>query len=216
MPSNKIAYVVTVDERGGVSGIKRFTGEVQKSSKTGQSSFSALGDKVEAFGSKARSVGLGMTAALTLPLVLFGQQVLSGAGDFELGMNRVSAISGATETQLASLTAQARELGGTTQFTAQQSADAMGFLAQAGNDVNQIMSSMPGVLQLAASAQLDMGSAADIVTNIMAGYRLETHELGRANDVLVKAFTSANTNLLQLAEAMKYAGANSQRGGGRL
>src|SRR5690625_5901301 len=51
-----------------------------------------------------------------------------------------------------------------------------------------------------------MGSAADIVTNILAGYGKDVSELGHATDVLVKAFTSANTDLRGLAEAMKYAG----------
>lgn len=128
------------------------------------------------------------------------------AADFETAMNQVAALSGAEGEMLDALRDQALELGRTTQFTASQVADAMGFLAMAGFDANQTIAAMPGTLQLAASAQLDMARAADIVTNILTGYGKDISELPHVNDVLVKAFTSANTDLVQLAEAMKYAG----------
>src|SRR5690606_28233960 len=90
--------------------------------------------------------------------------------------------------------------------SASEAADAMGFLAMAGMDANDILGAMPDTLNLAAAANLDMARAADIVTNIHAGYNKDVSELTAATDVLVKAFTSANTDLSQLAEAMKYAG----------
>lgn len=131
---------------------------------------------------------------------------IAAAGDFETAMNQVSAVSGATAEEFAALRTQAKELGRTTQFTASQAADAMGFLAMAGFKADQIIGAMPGTLQLASSAQLDLGRAADIVSNILTGYGKDVDELAHVNDVLVKAFTSANTDLSQLGEAMKYAG----------
>src|SRR5690606_18971865 len=80
------------------------------------------------------------------------------------------------------------------------------FLAMAGMKTNEILGAMPDTLKLAAAANLDMASSADIVTNILAGYNKDVSELSHATDVLVKSFTSANTDLRQLGEAMKYAG----------
>ncbi|MFN4098140.1 MAG: phage tail tape measure protein [Pararhodobacter sp.] len=128
------------------------------------------------------------------------------AADFETAMNRVTALSGATGEQFDQLRQQALELGRSTQFTASQAGDAMGFLAMAGFEANQILGAMPGTLQLAAAAQMDLAQTADVVSNILTGYGKDVSELAHVNDVLVKAFTSANTDLLQLAEAMKYAG----------
>ena len=51
------------------------------------------------------------------------------------------------------------------------------------------------LLRLAAAAQLDMGQAAEVVTNIMAGYGIEAKDLSSANDVLVDTFTNANVTL---------------------
>ena len=104
-------------------------------------------------------------------------------------------------------------MGATTQFTASDAAEGMGFLAQAGLKAEEIVSALPESLKLAAAAQVGLGESSDIVTNVMAGFGLAVDELPRATDVLTKAFTSANTNLTQLAEAIKFAGSTVSSGG---
>lgn len=126
--------------------------------------------------------------------------------DFEKGMSQVKAISGATEKEMAKLTSTAKELGATTQFSAAEAAAGMEFLAMAGYEVNEITKSMPGLLDLAAAGQMDLARAADVTTNIMSGFGLEAKETGRVADVLAKAASTANTDISQLGEAMKYVG----------
>lgn len=131
---------------------------------------------------------------------------VSSAADFQTAMNRVSALSGSTSVEMKKMREQALELGRTTMFTASQAGDAQGFLAMAGFKANDILGAMPGTLQLATAAQMDLARTADVVTNILTGYNKEVGELDHVNDVLVKAFTSANVDLTMLAESMKYAG----------
>ena len=157
-------------------------------------------------GNSMKSVGGSMTAGLTVPIALFGAATLKAAGDFEAGMNKVQAMSNATEKEFESLRGLAKDLGRTTQFSASQSADAMGFLAMAGLEANKILSAMPDTLNLAASANLDFASTADIITNVLTGMKVPMEELPNAVDVLAKAFTSSNTDLLQLGEAMAKVG----------
>lgn len=152
------------------------------------------------------SVGSTMTASLTVPIVGIGTMAAKAFGDFESAMNKVAAISQASAAEFKALDAQARELGATTKFTASQAADAMGFLAMAGFNANQIMAAMPSTLQLAAAANIDLGRAADITSNILTGYGLEVKELGMANDTLVATFTKTNVDLSMLGEAFKYVG----------
>ncbi|HWJ88510.1 MAG TPA: phage tail tape measure protein [Pelagibacterium sp.] len=164
-------------------------------------------------GKQMQAIGRQMSVRVTAPIVGFGALTLRAAGNFEAAMNQVSAVSGATGDEMQALSDQARQLGATTQYTAAQAGDAMGFLAMAGMEAIDILDAMPDTLQLAAAAQLDMARAADIVTNILAGYNMDVEQLGRATDVLVKSFTSANTDLSDLAEAMKYAGPVAQAAG---
>src|SRR5690606_17188308 len=135
-----------------------------------------------------------------------GLASIKTAGDFEASMNRVKAVTGATGKDFDALVEQAKQLGKTTQFSASEAADAMGFLAMAGFKVDEIMTALPGVLNLAAAGQLDLAEAADIASNILSGYGLEVAEINRLNDVLAKTFTSANVDMRMLGESFKYVG----------
>lgn len=157
-------------------------------------------------GEQLTSVGKSMTMGVTTPIVGMGAAVLKTAGDFEAGMNRVRAVSGATGAEFEQLEALAMELGRTTQFSASEAADAMGFLAMAGMETDEIMGALPHTLNLAAAGALELGDAADIVTNIMSGYGMEVEDLARVNDVLAKTFTSTNTDLNMLGYSFKYVG----------
>ncbi|MEC3196778.1 phage tail tape measure protein [Bacillus cereus] len=160
-----------------------------KGSKDTSSSMSALG--------KASAVtGVAMVAAI-------GATVKSAA-NFEQSMAKVKAISGATDTEFQQLNATAKNLGATTQFSASQAADGLAFLSLAGFKAQDSINAMPAVLNLAAAGAIDLGSAADITSNIMTGFGLTAQDTGKAADVLTKTFTTANTDMNQLGMAMKY------------
>ncbi len=131
---------------------------------------------------------------------------VSAIHGYETSMLRVQALTGATDDAFKCLSAQSAHLGETTQFSASQAADAMGFLAMAGMNTSQIVGAMPDTLNLAASAQIELGEAADITTNILSGYGMEVDDLAKVNDILVNTITSTNTNMLELGEAMKSVG----------
>lgn len=154
-------------------------------------------DKVSALGSK-------MSMVLTAPIVAIGGLAVRNAAQFEQSMARVAAVSGATADEMRRLTKQARDLGAATRFSASEAAQAQSFLSMAGFKPNETIAAMPSTLNLAAAAMLDMGTAADITSNILTGFGMKTEELAHVNDVLVKGFTSSNTDLRQLGEAMKY------------
>jgi len=149
--------------------------------------------------------GKAMTVAITAPLIALAGTSLKTATDFTRSMAKVQAVTGATSEEFKDLNDLAKELGRTTQFTASEVASAMSFMGMAGMDTNTIMQALPDTLNLAAAGALDMGTAADIITNIMAGFGQTTDQVGHSVDVLAKTFTSSNTDLVMLGEAMKYA-----------
>lgn len=157
-------------------------------------------------GAKFQSVGKAMSLGITAPVVAFGALSLKAGGNFEAAMNRVGAITGATGRDLSMMRDAAKDMGATTHFSASQAADALGFLGMAGFSAQQATEALPGTLQLAAAAGMDLAQSADIVSNVLSGYRMGVDDLARVNDVLVATFTSSNTDLVQLGEAMKYAG----------
>jgi len=172
--------------------IGRHAGEAEKSTTraTGQmeGGFKAVGAAIAAVAS---------SAAL--------RKIVGDLASFDQAMRGVQAVSQATAEQMAVLENQARELGATSMFSAQQAADAQRFLAQAGFEVNEVLGATPGILELAAAAGMDLGSAADLASNALSGFRLEVTELGRVNDVLAATAASANTDVMQLGQALSFA-----------
>lgn len=130
---------------------------------------------------------------------------LKAAMDFEQGMAEVGAITRADDADMARLTENAREMGQTTKFSATQAAQGQKFLAMAGFKTNQIISSMPGMLDLAAASGMDLGRTADIASNILTGFGMEASDMTRVANVMALAFSSSNTDVEQLGYAMKYA-----------
>jgi len=126
--------------------------------------------------------------------------------DFEDVMLKVKGIIGASEEDYLKLTETTKELGATTKFTAVEAAEGLEFLALAGMKTDDAISALPDVLNLAQAAALDLGTTADIVTNIMAGYGIEVGDLSKTNDILTATFTNSNTSLEQLGAAFKFVG----------
>ncbi|WP_242447987.1 phage tail tape measure protein [Bacillus thuringiensis] len=129
---------------------------------------------------------------------------VKAAANFEQSMAKVKAISGATDSEFKQLENTAKHLGATTQFSASQAAEGLSFLSLAGFKAQDSIDAIPSVLNLAAAGAIDLGSAADIASNIMTGFGLSAQDTGHATDVLAKTFTTANTDMNQLGMAMKY------------
>ena len=132
-------------------------------------------------------------------------ECISVAGDFEASMSNVEALSGASAEDLQKLSELAKELGATTKFTAKESADAMGYMAMAGWNAEQMLAGMPGVLQLAAASGEDLAQVSDIVTDSMTAFGLTAADTSRYADVLAATAANANTSVGIMGETFKYA-----------
>ncbi|HDR7458551.1 TPA: phage tail tape measure protein [Bacillus paranthracis] len=169
--------------------------------------FHRAGERMRSIGTRMQDVGATMGASFMAGATTMGYalgKTITTAADFESAMSRVAALSGASDAELQKLTQTARELGASTSFSASQAAEGMQYLAMAGFKTNDVIAAMPGLLDLAASGQMDLGAAADITSNIMSGFGIAAQDAGRVADVLAKASTNANTDVAQLGEAMVY------------
>jgi len=131
--------------------------------------------------------------------------VIETAAKFEASMSKVQAITRANSDEIGRLTAEARRLGETTQFSAQQSAEAMSYLGMAGWNTEQIIAGMPGLLALAAAGGTDLARTADIVSDDLTAFGLAADQAGHMADVFAVTATRTNTNVEMIGETMKYA-----------
>jgi len=136
----------------------------------------------------------------------FEQTIVSAAAKFPGEIKK-----GTKEFEL--LEAAAKKTGKETEFTATQSAEAINFLAMAGFNAQMSIAALPGVVDLATAASIDLARATDIATDTLGAFGLATEDpiklsknLARVNDVLAKTTTTANTNMEQLFEAIAEGG----------
>ena len=184
--------------------------------KTAQSSLSEFtnksnnaGTRFEALGSSLKTVGSTITTAVSLPLLALGAGAIKTASDFEAGMSKVSALSGATGDDLKMLEDKAREMGASTKYSATESAEALSYMALAGWDAEQMAAGLEPSLKLAGAAGMDLALATDIVTDTMSMFGMEASEATKMTDMLAYAQANSNTDVQQLGEALKYCGASA-------
>lgn len=143
----------------------------------------------------------------------FCGQVVEIGQTFETSMSKVSALSGATGDDLAALEAKARELGASTTFSASQAADALGYMALAGWDTQQMLDGVGSVLTLAQAGELDLAAASDLVTDYLSAFNMEASQTADMVDVLAYAQANANTTVEGLGMAFKNCAANANAAG---
>lgn len=172
-------------------------------------STNSAGTKFQALGSSLKSVGSAITMGVSLPLLAVGAGAIKTASDFEAGMSKVSALSGATGDDLKMLEAKAKEMGASTKFSATESADALSYMALAGWDAEQMAAGLEPSLKLAGAAGMDLALTTDIVTDTMSMFGMEANEATKMTDMLAYAQANSNTDVQQLGEALKYCGASA-------
>lgn len=131
--------------------------------------------------------------------------VVKGAANFEEGMSRVQAATGASAAEMEKLRKAAEDAGANTKFTSVEAAGALENLAKAGLNANEAVAALPAVLQLAAAGGTDLGQASEFITKAVMGMGLAFTDAGRVADVLALGANATNTSVTGLAQALSYA-----------
>lgn len=168
---------------------------------------------LSSFGKSLSTVGAGLTASITAPVMALGASVVQTQMKFQDSMAKVKALSGATGKDFQMLEDTAKKFGESTVFSASECADALGYMALAGWDAQQSADGLPGVLNLAAASGMELAQASDLVTDYLTAFGLEADQAGRMADVLSYAQANSNTTTEMLGEAFKNCAVNAHNAG---
>lgn len=163
-----------------------------------------VGNKIKSVGDSMANLGRSMTTYVTTPIVGAFAAAVKTTGDFDEGMSKVQAISGATGAELDGLRSKALEMAASTKFSATESADALNYMAMAGWKTEQMMDGLEGIMNLAAASGEDLATTSDIVTDALTAFGLGADQSGRFADVLAATAANANTNVAMMGESFKY------------
>ena len=201
MAANTVASL-RVEITGDASGLNRALNQADQGvkdlgnkTKTG---FAAIGDGWKMLGGIAAGVGV---AAVGI------------AANFETSMKEISARTGLVGADLEEVRQFALKMGADTSFSAQQASDGFLQLLSSGSSVRESMALMPGVMDLAASGAIDLGYAADALTDIMAQFGVEVVEFedgstsaDNAIDSLAKAAGASSATVSDLVQGFANVG----------
>lgn len=182
--------------------IKQLSAEQEKAADSARNFADTAVDAFETASSALAAAGI---AAALEEISEAYLECVSIAGEFEAGMSDVAALSSATASEMEALGNKAKELGAETKFSAQESAEAMGYMAMAGWNASQMLAGMDGVMSLAAASGEDLATVSDIVTDSMTAFGLTAADTARYADVLAAAATKSNTSVTAMGETFKYA-----------
>lgn len=152
------------------------------------------------------NITLKAATAITSTAVAAGAASVKIGSDFDKSMSTVQALSGAAGAELDALREKAEEMGATTSKTAKESADALGYMALAGWDTQQMLGGLEPILRASEAGNMDLATTSDLVTDSMSAMGVSVNDLTHYLDVATKAQSSSNTSLEQLLNAYVVAG----------
>lgn len=128
---------------------------------------------------------------------------VSVGASFEKSMSNVQALKGLDKSsvEFQKLEEKAKEMGKATSKTATESADALGYMALAGWDVNTMLTSLEPILRASEAGNLDLAMTSDLVTDTMSTLGYEAKDLNKYLDTVIATQNNSNTSMQQMLEA---------------
>jgi len=156
--------------------------------------------RLKSFQGRVSKIGGGIQSSMMAAFGGFAiiqglRSAITSLANFELAMDKVRAVSGASEGQLADLEKNAKKLGRTTQFTAGQIANLQLQLAKLGLDPTSILESTDAIQNLALVADEDLGESAKSMAGTLNGFNLEADQSNRVANVMAESFSKTALTL---------------------
>jgi TP901 family phage tail tape measure protein len=167
--------------------------------------------------------GVTRSAARTALAVAGGfsvARIVAGIGRvgiaYEDALNTFQSVTRATETEIGRVGATARRLGNDLSLPSTSAADAAGAmteLARAGLSVNESMAAARGTLQLAAAAQTDDATAAQLTAGALNAFHLSGRRAVQVADLLAAAANASAASATDLGFGLQSASAIAYQAG---
>lgn len=162
--------------------------------------------KVGQAGESIASVGAGLSAAVTAPLVGIGVTATREFGEVDKSMKLVQATMGDAAWATGDLTSAMKEAAANSTFGMQDAADAALNFARQGFNAAQASDMLAPSMALASGTATDLSEVTGGLGNALKMFGAESNEASRYADILARAQASANTTTSDLFEAMSEAG----------
>jgi TP901 family phage tail tape measure protein len=205
--------------------LKRMGIRVEQFGKTATRSFRQASKSANVFGGVVKGIvaaGLIRRAALGASMAIRGlsEEFVTFDKNITKAVTRLPGGLDRTSAAFKTLGDTARREAARTEFTAGEAALGVEQLALAGFDLEKVTATLPGVLNLATNADVELAQAATMATKTLGAFGLKSKDtatvvknLTKVNDVFSKTVSSASINMEDLFEVMKFGGPAAKAAG---
>ncbi|ABJ67858.1 Minor tail protein gp26-like protein [Pediococcus pentosaceus ATCC 25745] len=184
---------------------KNFSSVMQKAA----SQTASFSEKVKATTSGVGKSMLAIGGATTA----LGVKSIKSFGNFQASLNKAAVTAGGTSKDISGLADVANKMGADLPLSAQDSADAMIEMAQAGADVGQIKQQFPAIAQASTAAGSDLIQTAGVVQNAMNIWGDSLKSPNQAAAALVTTANASNASVEDMQQALATIGGTAKASG---
>ena len=153
-------------------------------------------------GSSIAQVGLGISAAFTVPLVAAASASVTALVDFDRELRRVQTISKQTEPEIQAIGRAIRDMSvdiSRTVDTAPSLANALYSIVQRGYDSAEAMHLLEVATKTATAGLIDTTTAADAIGGVLSAYTMDVRRATRVADVLFAVYDRGTATFEEIA-----------------
>jgi TP901 family phage tail tape measure protein len=165
----------------------------------------STGAMMSQWGSQLAGFGSQLTM-FTAPLAVAGGFGLKVASDFDSVLTEIQARTGLTVEAMGEVRQAALNAGAETAFSSQQAADALLNLLTAGLSTEEALATLPAVLDAAAAGGIDLASAADYTTSVMASFGLTAQDTTTIVNAMAAASAASPATMNEMGVALQRVG----------
>lgn len=156
-----------------------------------------MGEKLSEVGAKFRSVGMEMTAGITLPFV----GLIKAGSDFETTMTQVANNTSLTNAEIKMMGDTVKKLGAESGASFTELAQGFMHITNFGFTAAQSTGILRAAMESAQATGGDVGKTAEILANVMHEFGLKTNQAAAAMNMLHVEANKGNMTLEQLVDA---------------
>lgn len=170
-------------------------------------------DQTASFSSKVGAVTSGVGKSMAViggATTALGVSSVKSFGDFQASLNKAAVTAGGTSKDISGLADVANKMGADLPLSAQDSADAMIEMAQAGADVGQIKEQFPAIAEASTAAGSDLIQTAGVVQNAMNIWGDSLESPKQAAAALTLTANASNASIEDMQQALATIGGTAK------
>jgi len=197
-----------------VKGVSRAHSKLTKELKLSGKEMGFVANQIDHVSRRIKQFGAFVAAAFVVRQIqFFFRELITLIAEYDQALHNLRAIMEITVSQSALLGEVIKDVARSTKFAATEIAEGIQTLGQAGLSMQESMSAVQGIADLATGTLTDFSSVSELVTTTLRSFNLAATETTRIADIFANAINNSKLTVDKLNTAFNYIGAAGKQAG---